>query len=84
MSKKGLNQIISSITKNDNPKIPTKINNVSESEQKITTGKTNLPKRPCLKTNIFCAPIAKISEKPSKKPCAKGKTINFYPNFPQI
>ena len=72
-----MNKIISSITKKDKPKIPTKIRKVSESEQKITTGKTNLPRRPCLKTNIFWAPIAKINENPSKKPCTNGKAIKF-------
>ena len=71
---------MSSITKKDKPKIPTKIKKVSESEQKITTGKTNLPKRPCLRTNIFWAPIAKISENPIKKPLNRGKAIENKPN----
>ena len=47
----------------------------SEKEQNNTTGKMCLPRRPCLNTKTFCAPIAMISEKPSVSP-EKNPIVN--------
>jgi len=63
----------------ETPIIPKNIKIVSEIEQYNDVVKTCCFINPCLKTNIFWAPIAIINEEPSKNPVIIDSiTIIFY------
>ena len=55
--------------------MPKKIKIVSEKEQNMDVINTCRLIIPCLKTKIFCAPIAIINEDPSKNPVIMGSII---------
>ena len=53
------------------PKIPKNINTASDREQNRQRLKTCCFSKPCLKTNVFCEPIAIIKESPVSSPDRK-------------
>ncbi len=55
-----------------NPKIPNNIKIISDNVQKRAIGKTCCLSKPWRRTKAFCGPIAKISERLSKKPDRKA------------
>ena len=75
-------------TNSPTTKTPSMISIASEIEQIEHTSRTCLPERPCLSTNAFCAPMAKISERDSANPVIAWARSNsarpsFYSLLPQ-
>ena len=61
-----------------NPKIPSNIKIISDKVQKSAMGRTCCLSNPWRKTKAFCGPMAKISEKLSKKPDRKAVFKNHF------
>ena len=69
------------------PKMPNSIKMISDNVQKSAIGRICCLSNPWRRTNAFCGPIAKISEKLRKKPDRKAVFKNHFllePIFPVL